>query len=361
MHNEHVGAKLRKRSSQAETCVNRLRQPTISLVTGALLMSMTFGPTEGAPVAGRKVLPSTKKTVRQVEPHDPPPSGGKTWLAEFDTSPFPYDGPIPGTNAQFLNASSGNRKGHRSGAGRVYWQDEVYRERRVLLHIPKEFDVTRAGVIVVFFHGHLAKLGPDILDRQKVPEQVAASGINAVLVAPQFAVKARDSSPGKFWKPGAFDQFIREASNKLGALHGSTRAAQEFGRMPIVIVAYSGGYLATSWCLRVGGVQDRIRGVVLMDALYGEIDKFANWIAKDHSRFFVSAYTSSTEGNNATLKSILARQGIAYGTDLGQQKWQHGVTFLSSKPDVGHWDFVTRAWMDHPIKNLLSELDEFSR
>jgi hypothetical protein len=298
--------------------------------------------------------PAHKKTL-QVEPRLEIPAGAKTSLIEFDNAPFPYD------SARFWNASSGKRKGHRAGSGRVYWQDETYRERRVLLHIPKEFDVSRPGVIVVFFHGHSAKLGRDVLDRQKVPAQISASGINGVLVAPQFALDARDSSAGKFLEPGAFDRFIREAGEKLAALHGDPRASQAFAKMPIVIVAYSGGYFATAWCLKVGGVQSRVRGVVLLDALYGEIDKYSSWIAKNRSAFFVSAYTGSTQGKNATLKTILARQKIAYESDLNKPKWQHGVTFLSTKSNVGHWDFVTRAWAEYPIKDLLGRLDEYRR
>jgi hypothetical protein len=264
-------------------------------------------------------------------------------------------------SARFWNVSSGKRKGHRASAGRVYWEDQTYRERRVLLHIPKEFDITRPGVIIVFFHGHSAMLGRDVLDRQKVPAQISASGINAVLVAPQFALNAQDSSAGKFWEPGAFDRFVREASNKLAILHGDPRAPQEFANMPVVIVAYSGGYLATAWSLKVGGAQSRVRGVVLLDALYGEVDKFATWISNNRNTFFVSAYTGSTQNKNATLKTVLAKQKIGYETDLKQQKWQHGVTFLSTKSNVGHWNFVTQAWADYPIKDLLSRLDEYRR
>ena len=110
-----------------------------------------------------------------------------------------------------------------------------------------------------------------------------------------------------------------------------------------------------------GRVQNRIRGVVLLDALYGEVDKFLAWFAKNRTTFFVSAYTDSTPRKNATLKTILARQKIAYETDLKQQKWQHGVTFLSTNSNVGHWNFVSRAWADYPIKDLLSKLDEYRR
>jgi hypothetical protein len=331
-----------------------------SLLLVALLIVTPFENLEAAIPKNRNKVTRNGKII-QIPPRIESPIGAKTSLADFDTAPFPFDGILPGTNARFLNVSAGKRKGHRSGLGRVYWQDETYRERQVLLHIPTEFDVTRPGVIIVFFHGHGAMLGRDVLDRQKVPAQISASGINAVLVAPQFAVDARDSSAGKFWEPGAFNQFVREATIKLAKLHGDPRASQAFTNMPVVIVAYSGGYLATAWCLKVGGAQNRIRGVVLLDALYGEVDKFAAWIAKNRSTFFVSAYTDSTQKNNAALKSILARQKITYGTDLKQQKWQIGVTFLSTNSRVGHWNFVTQAWADYPIKDLLSRLDEYRR
>ena len=41
--------------------------------------------------------------------------------------------------------------------------------------------------MVVFLHGHGATLQRDVIDRQRVPEQVSEAGINAVLVAPQLA------------------------------------------------------------------------------------------------------------------------------------------------------------------------------
>ena len=61
------------------------------------------------------------------------------------------------------------------------------------------FDPKRPAVMVVFFHGHGANLAQDVYDRQQVPAQITAAGVNAVLVAPQFAVDAADSSAGKFW------------------------------------------------------------------------------------------------------------------------------------------------------------------
>jgi hypothetical protein len=104
-----------------------------------------------------------------------------------------------------------------------------------------------------------------------------------------------------------------------------------------------------------------VRGVVLLDALYGELDKFVAWIANNKTAFFVSAYTDSTQQNNLTLKTILTEHEIPVGTALNQNKWKQGVTFLATNPEVKHEDFVTQAWVDYPIKNILRRLDEYRR
>ena len=66
-------------------------------------------------------------------------------------------------------------------------------------------------MIVVFFHGNGATLTRDVRNRQQVPRQIVESGLNAVLVAPQFAVDAADSSAGRFWEPGVFAQFMERS------------------------------------------------------------------------------------------------------------------------------------------------------
>ena len=86
---------------------------------------------------------------------------------------------------------------------------------RVLLHIPRGFDASRPAVMVLFFHGHGATLERDVHLRQQLPRQISESGMNAVLVAPQLAVDARDSSPGKLWEPEGVKRFMAEAANKL--------------------------------------------------------------------------------------------------------------------------------------------------
>ena len=141
-------------------------------------------------------------------PYQRPRREDQTTLVGLKSSAFPYLGNNPRTDEPFLNISKGERRGHRSYGGRVYWQDETYNDNRTLMHVPEHFDARKPGVIVVFFHGNGATLERDVRDRQLVPQQISDSGVNAVLLAPQLAVDAADSSAGKFWQPGGLKRFV---------------------------------------------------------------------------------------------------------------------------------------------------------
>ena len=118
----------------------------------------------------------------------------KTKMVEFENGPFPYHGTVPSTERPFLDVTEDGRRGHRTFNGSVYWEDKTYSDSRTLLHIPRGFDVRRPALMVFFLHGHGATLQRDVVNRQRVPEQVSESGVNAVLVAPQLASDASDSS-----------------------------------------------------------------------------------------------------------------------------------------------------------------------
>jgi hypothetical protein len=279
-----------------------------------------------------------------------------TTLVAMKSSAFPYLGDNPRSEEPFLNITKGDRKGHRALNGRVYWQDETYNDNRVLLHVPETFNVKKPGVIVVFFHGNGATLERDVRDRQLVPQQISDSGANAVLLAPQLAVDAADSSAGKFWQPGGFKRFIDESAVHLARLYGDPKSAQTFANLPIVIVGYSGGFLPTAWSLEVGGVPDRVRGVFLLDAVYGELDKFASWIEKNRSGFFISSYTRYTKRHDDALIQILRDRGIAVTESMDEPLKPGSVVFVQTPDGVTHRDYVTQAWTEHPIKDVLARM-----
>ena len=279
-----------------------------------------------------------------------------TTLVSMKSSAFPYFGNNPRSEAPFLNISKGDRKGHRAYNGRVYWQDETYNDSRVLVHVPETFDVRKPGVIVVFFHGNGATLERDVRDRQLVPQQISDSGVNAVLLAPQLAVDAANSSAGKFWQPGGFKRFMDKSVSHLARLYGDPKSAQAFANMPIVIVGYSGGFLPTAWSLQVGGVTDRVRGVFLLDAVYGELDKFASWIENNRSGFFVSSYTRYTKRHDAELMAMLREKGITITQNMDGPLRPGSVVFVQTPDGVTHRDYVTQAWTERPIKEVLVKM-----
>jgi hypothetical protein len=309
----------------------------------------------------RLVAAEVVPVPHRVHVRSGPLARGRSKLVEFETAPFPYAGLVPRTNKPFLDVELNGRRGHRTRTGRIYWEDETYKDRQVLIHLPKGFDIRRPSLLIVFFHGHGAKLADDVDLRQRVPAQLSASGVNAVLVAPQLARNAVDSSAGKFWEPGAFARFLGEAAQQLARLHGDPRSVRSFASMPVVIVAYSGGYLATACIVHHGGLGNRLQGVVLFDALFGEVETFADWIARQKSAFFISTYTHHTEGLNTQLQKILEERQIPFTTELDPRLKPGSIAFLPAPKEALHRDFLTHAWVDAPLKDLLARLRSHTR
>jgi hypothetical protein len=286
----------------------------------------------------------------------PPIREEQTTLVSLKSSAFPYLGNNPRTDEPFLNVSKGDRRGHRGLGGKVFWQDETYNDNRVLMHVPENFDIRKPGVIVVFFHGNGATLERDVRDRQLVPQQISDSGVNAVLLAPQLAVDAADSSAGKFWQPGGLKRFVAESAEHLAGLYGDPGTARAFANMPVVIVGYSGGFMPAAWSLEVGGLGNRVRGVLLLDAVYGELDKFASWIVNNRSGFFVSSYTHYTKRHDDELIKMLKEKGIAISQDIDGPLRPGSVVFVETQEGVTHRDYVTHAWTENPVKEMLVKM-----
>jgi hypothetical protein len=131
--------------------------------------------------------------------------------------------------------------------------------------------------------------------------------------------------------------------------------------MPVVIVAYSGGYLATAWSVHHGGIGKRLQGVVLFDALYGELDTFADWVTRQKSAFFVSTYTRSTEARNIQLQKVLGERQIPFTTALEPRLEPGSIAFLPGSKGAKHHSFLTYAWVDDPLKDLLVRLRRYAR
>lgn len=285
------------------------------------------------PAVDRPVrIPSTSYKVAALTPTIPNISVVKqanTRMIGFENSAFPYSG--------------------KPRSGR-------YSDNRVLVHVPPGFDARKPGVIVVFFHGHGATLERDVRDRQLLPRQITESGTNAVMVAPQLAYDAADSSAGKFWERDGLKRFMAEAAEQLAQVYGDPRSVDIFANMPVVIVAYSGGFETAAWSLHIGGLGKRVTGVVLLDALYGHLDKFASWIAKNRHAFFISSYTPHNKRRDDDLAEMLRARGVPVQDELNGPLKPGTAVFLSMGSSVRHRDFVTLAWTQYPVRDVLNRM-----
>ena len=117
----------------------------------------------------------------------------------------------------------------------------------------------------------------------------------------------------------------------------------------------------TAVCTPEGHSADRLRGIILLDALYSEMDKFAAWIERRESAFFFSAYSRSARDENAGLQRMLTERGVHFATSLPARLAPGSVTFLATAEDVVHVEFVTKAWVDDPLRVVLAKIPGYPR
>ena len=330
-----------------------------ALLLGALLLPVTAHartkPKQKAAAPKAAAKPAAKPAPAAPPTGPQPLKEAKTQLIAFNASAFPYRGTVPDTKKPFLDVRNGKRLGHTTLRGDVCWEDTTYSDRRSLLYLPAGYNPQLPSLIVLFLHGQGATLERDDAARQAIPRQIADSGQNIALVAPQLAFDAPDSSAGNFWKPGHFAAYIDEAAERLMRLYGDKRVGPHFNSAGVVIVSYSGGYLSTAYALQYGGAAHRVKGVILMDSIYGDEDKFAGWAAaRRRLAFLLSAYTDSTKDSNTTLRGLLDKRRIPHADALPKTLTPGTFAFVPCGSLDMHGDFMTRAWTPDPLKQALA-------
>ena len=87
-----------------------------------------------------------------------------------------------------------------------------------------------------------------------------------------------------------------------------------------------------------------------------------NWLARRHAgSFFVSAHGMAPREYNAHLIRLLSARGTGFRRSLPANLTPGTIVFFDSGDRVGHEDFVTHAWVDDPLRHLLSLIPGFTR
>jgi hypothetical protein len=240
---------------------------------------------------------------------------GFTFIAELGNAPFPVGpGAVDHRGQPFwhgVEAASGQRF-RQLDERRRYTEGAVYSDARVLFHAARGFDPAKPFRLVLFLHGHGSEIEATVARHLDLPGQLDRAGINAVLVAPQLALNAQESVPGKFVEPGRAAAFFDEAQRVLRAALGGDEAA--WRRAPIVIAAYSGGYRTAAQIIGKGGLDARIEGLIMLDAFFADAGLYAGWLARNHHAFLYALYTRSSMEETTALKTTLMERAVAYAT-----------------------------------------------
>ncbi|MGE5146739.1 MAG: alpha/beta hydrolase [Candidatus Eiseniibacteriota bacterium] len=231
---------------------------------------------------------------------------GLTFIARLKHAPFPIE---DGEDDFFDGRDRKTGERFHSGPDGPLPEPRHFRDDRVLFHVPRQFDPARPFALIVYFHGHRTELRRTLLGEHDLARQADESGANVVLVAPQMALDAADSHPGKLAEPEGLDRFLDEAARVLAREAGMERAA--VARAPVILAGFSGGYRGVAYCLERGGADRRVQGVVLLDAIYGEVERLRAWISvAGRHAFFLCLYGESSRDGTERLAAALAEEGI---------------------------------------------------
>jgi hypothetical protein len=162
----------------------------------------------------------------------------------------------------------------------------------VIVHAPAGFDPRAPLQLVVFLHGYsgcvsvLMGTGPSscrpgaaTVPGWDLARYHDAAHTNTLFVVPQLAYLKRDGRPGRFARAGGFRRFLEElVRGPLSEKLGISRTLRDVAR--IDLVAHSAGYQTMIAILERGAIEaTQLRSVTLLDALYGEVPRYARYIA----------------------------------------------------------------------------------
>jgi hypothetical protein len=218
-----------------------------------------------------------------------------------------------------------------------------YHDDTVIVFVPSHYRYApdEGVATLVHMHGH-STTAERAMESHQLREQVVDSKQNALLIVPQLAVMATDSSCGHLETQGGLVNLLGEviatSAHEAHSTLGDTAFPYNAPLGTVCISAHSGGYHAAACCLRGGGVD--VRETYLFDALYSETDTFRDWIMARHGESphrrhkLVSYFTEGgqTEVNDHMLRSQLEKGGV-----LCQEELQEGEM---SRHELSHAEAV---------------------
>ena len=169
-----------------------------------------------------------------------------------------------------------------------------YLDSSILLIVPTKINTSKKIDLVFWFHGWQNNID-SAAKRFELIKQFEAAYVNSILVLAETARNAPDSYGGKLEYNNTFKQLVADILEKLKkekVISKKTRPGN------ILLAGHSGAYRVMAYILANGNLP--VQEVILFDALYGQTDKFMDWIQSDKRHRFINIYTN---GGGTDIKS----------------------------------------------------------
>ena len=211
-----------------------------------------------------------------------------------------------------------------------------------MAHLPAGFDATQPIHLVLFLHGsgqcvaQLALSGDVVCRPGARPREGRGlawrhddAATNTVFVAPQFLLWG-GGTPGKMADRGYFRSFVEELlRDTLAPGLGGPRTLDDVA--DITIVAHSAGHMPLSAILDRQDLDDKVKNVVLLDALYdGRVGTYVRWLER-----------GIASGNHRKLVAIYGDWGRNPATGSGDR-----LTNRGARPREARWSDPPGALQD---------------
>jgi hypothetical protein len=171
--------------------------------------------------------------------------------------------------------------------GKTYDAANHYSDSSAFMFVPAHFDPAMTFSIVCYFHGWNNNID-SALAQFKLVEQFNNAHMNAIFVFPEGPKNAPDSYGGKFEQPGYFDFFMQDVTSELV----KNKILKPSTGYDMILAGHSGAYRVMSSILIQSTAHD-FRGIILFDALYGQMERFTMYMQWHKSCKLINIYTDN--------------------------------------------------------------------
>lgn len=159
---------------------------------------------------------------------------------------------------------------------------EHYNDSSVLVYMPSHFNPQKSFKIVIWIHGWYNNID-SVFNTFPIKKAIDSSLQNTILIMPEGPKNSPDSYAGKWEKPNYFNWFLADIQQQLIKLKLIKKTTKN-----TIYAGHSGAYKAIANMLHFGNAA--CNAVILFDALYGETNKFLNYIKANPKTYFFNVY-----------------------------------------------------------------------